>query len=191
MTTLMQGVRRLLVLTALLTAGSASSVSANPATGPEPTVHAADGVYTVTAEFSVWAPATIAIAALTDYENIPRFMPAVRASTVLERTAAHTVIEQEALARFMMFSKRIHLVLEVREHAGTIRFRDRCGQSFGQYEGAWTISERGGRTSIRYQLSARPAFDVPGFLLKRLLKRDAALMIEQLQTEIAARAVAR
>jgi carbon monoxide dehydrogenase subunit G len=150
-------------------------------------VHAADGVYTVTAEFSVSEPATIAIAALTDYENIPRFMPAVRDSTVLERTAAHTVIE-EALARFMMFSRRIHLVLEVREHAGTIRFRDRCGQSFGQYEGAWTISERGGRTSITYQLSARPAIDVPGFLLKRLLKRDAAVMIEQLQTEIAARA---
>lgn len=58
------------------------------------------------------------------------------ASTVLGRTAAYTVIEQEALARFMMFSKRIHLVLEVREHAGTIRFRDRCGQSFSRYEDA-------------------------------------------------------
>jgi ribosome-associated toxin RatA of RatAB toxin-antitoxin module len=182
---------QLVLLWGFALALSASSVSASPATGPEPTVRAADGLYTVTAEFNVAEPATIAIAALTDYENIPRFMPAVHASTVLERTAAYTVIEQEALARFMMFSKRIHLVLEVREHPGTIRFRDRCGQSFSQYEGTWTISESGGRTSIRYQLSARPAFDVPGFLLKRLLKRDAAVMIEQLQTEIASRAVGR
>ena len=87
-----------------------------------------------------------------------------------------------------MFSKRVHLVLEVRESPNTIRFRDRCGRSFVRYEGSWTMVETDGRTDIRYQLSAQPSFDVPEFLLKRLLKRDATRMIERLRVAIAARA---
>jgi hypothetical protein len=35
---------------------------------------------------------------------------------------------------------------------------------------------------------ARPAFDVPEFILKRLLKRNATRMIENLRTEMVARA---
>ena len=128
---------------------------------------------------------------LTDYENIPRFMPAVKTSTVTERGDDYAVVEQEAVATFMLFSKRIHLVLDVQEHAGTIRFSDRCGKSFERYEGAWTVSDTGGRTTIGYRLTAKPSFDVPAFLLKRLLKRDALQMIGHLQTEIASRAAAR
>jgi len=41
---------------------------------------------------------------------------------------------------------------------------------------------------VTYELSAKPSFDVPEFLLKRLLKRDASQMIERLKAEVAARA---
>jgi hypothetical protein len=115
-------------------------------------------------------------------------MPEVLTSNVLERTDDGVVVEQEAIARFMMFSKRVHLVLELREDRGTIRFRDRCGKSFARYEGIWTIVERDGSTHITYELSAKPSFDIPEFLLKRLLKRDANQMIERLKAEIGARA---
>jgi hypothetical protein len=97
-------------------------------------------------------------------------------------------VEQEAVARFMMFSRTIHLVLEVHEDRGAVRFRDRWGKSFTLYEGVWTISEREGETHVTYELSANPSFDVPEFLLKRLLKRDASRMIERLKSEIEARA---
>jgi hypothetical protein len=89
----------------------------------------------------------------------------------------------------MLFSKRIHLVLEVHEQTGEIRFRDRCGKSFARYEGTWTITESGGQTAIAYRLTAKPSFDVPEFLLKRLLKRDASQMIQRLQAEIVARSL--
>ncbi len=87
----------------------------------------------------------------------------------------------------MKFSKRIHLVLEVHEESGTIRFRDRCGTSFARYEGSWTVTERDGHANLSYQLTAQPSFDAPEFLLKRLLKRDAMQMIGRLQAEIATR----
>lgn len=106
----------------------------------------------------------------------------------LERTGASAIVEQEAVSRFMLFSKRVHLVLDIIEDAGSIHFRDRCGKSFASYEGAWIISEHDSVTVIDYQLTAKPSFDVPAFVLKRLLKRDAAQLIDRLKAEITARA---
>jgi ribosome-associated toxin RatA of RatAB toxin-antitoxin module len=184
-----QNARRLIAAAALIAVGVVASPATAAAQHDRPvTVSEHDGVYTVAATFTVTEAASFAIAALTDYSQIPRFMPEVRMSTVLERSDDRTVVEQEAVARFMMFSKRVHLVLEVQEAPGVIRFRDRCGKSFARYEGAWTIAERDGHTHITYELSATPSFDVPEFLLKRLLKRDAVQMIERLKTEIEARA---
>jgi len=37
---------------------------------------------------------------------------------------------------------------------------------------------------VRYELTAKPSFDVPAFLLKRLLQRDAREMIRRLQNEM-------
>lgn len=147
------------------------------------------GTYSVTARFTVDQPAALALVVLTDYERIPRFMPGVRTSTVLERSAGHTVVEQEAVSSIMMFSKRVHLVLEVDEQAEAILFRDRCGRSFARYEGAWRVAAENGHTTITYELTADPSFDIPGFVVKRLLRRDAAQMIDRLKSEIAARAI--
>ena len=178
--------RRLLFAAAILVCGAAPATATDAA--PVVTVREEAGIYRVVATFRVSQPAAIARAVLTDYEHIPRFMPDVRTSTVLERTATGLIVEQEAIARMMMFSKRIHLVLVVEEAAGTIRFRDRCGQSFDLYDGGWTLtSPETGGTTIEYVLTAKPAFDVPEFLLKRLLKRDSTEMIRRLQTEIASR----
>jgi hypothetical protein len=144
------------------------------------------GTYDVRATFSVSRPASVVTAVLTDYVRIPRYMPEVRASQLLERQDDRAVIEQEAVAKFLMFSKRVHLVLEVQETPQTIEFRDRCGQSFERYEGAWALSEQRSDTKISYRLTATPRFDVPSWLLTRLLKRDAVEMIERLRAEILA-----
>ena len=65
------------------------------------------GVYTVVARFLVDQPPSVAFTVLTDYEQIPRFMPDVRTSIVRERGTGWAVVEQEAVSAFMMFSKRI------------------------------------------------------------------------------------
>jgi carbon monoxide dehydrogenase subunit G len=151
------------------------------------TVREQRGVYTVLARFFVDQDPSVVLAVLTDYEQIPRFMPGVRTSIVREQEAGRAVVEQEAVSALMMFSKRVHLVLEIEEQPDTLIFRDRCGRSFLRYEGAWRLSRLDGRTAITYELTAEPSFDVPGFLLRRLLRRDSGEMIERLQHEIAAR----
>ena len=87
----------------------------------------------------------------------------------------------------MLFSKRVHLLYEIDEGADTLRFNDRCGRSFARYQGAWRVFDRDGVTEVLYELVAQPSFDVPEFVLKRVLKRNSEQMIEQLQREISAR----
>ena len=153
---------------------------------PELSVTEHDGVYTVTAQFQVQQTPDIALAVLTNYEAIPRFMPGVVTSVVRERGPRHAVVEQEAMSRMWMFSKRIHLLLEIDEAADTIRFRDGSGRSFESYQGEWRLAPTAGETTVvTYTLIAKPSFSVPDFVLKRLLKRDAVAMIARLQAEMA------
>src|SRR5690606_25597446 len=113
--------------------------------------------------------------------------PNLTKSQVLSESGDTMVVEQEAVAKLMMFSRRIHLLLEVRQEEGQIRFRDRSGRSFRAYEGHWRVTPDGETAVIDYELAADPAFSVPGFLLKRMLERDAKQMIEHLRAEIASR----
>jgi carbon monoxide dehydrogenase subunit G len=161
---------------------------ATDAPAPDVTVREERGVYSVSARFVVSQPPRVVLGVLTDYEGIPRFMPGVSKSTVIERVRGTTVVEQEALSRLMMFSKTVHLVLEITEGRDSVSFRDRSGRSFTRYEGSWQLSEVAGGTAIQYLLTAQPSFDVPEFVLKRLLKRDSRQMIESLRREMAASA---
>ena len=142
------------------------------------------------ARFRVDQPRAVALTVLTDYEQIPRFMPDVRTSIVRERGNGWAVVEQEAESHLALFSKHIHLVLQIEEHPDALIFHDRCGQSFVRYDGAWRLSSEDGQSVITYELTAEPSFEVPGVILKRLLRRDSDRMIVNLKREIAARGTA-
>jgi ribosome-associated toxin RatA of RatAB toxin-antitoxin module len=190
-TTLIPGgrprVRRVFVVPALVVASTIALSGTTTVAGPV-TVRRDGEVYRVSVSFETHHAAAVARAVLTDYEGIPRFMPDVRASRVVSRNPEQVVVEQEAVARVLFFSKRVHLRLVVQETAHTIAFHDTCRRSFTRYEGTWTLREADGGAVIGYELTARPAFDVPDFILTRLLRRDADRLIANLQAEMAARA---
>jgi ribosome-associated toxin RatA of RatAB toxin-antitoxin module len=133
------------------------------------------------------APPDAVFAVLTDYERIPEYLPEVRVSSVRVRESGRAVVEQEAAARALLFTKRVHLVLAIDEGLDVITFRDMCGRSFEQYDGEWRATAIGNGSSVWYTLRARPAFAVPAFVLRRLLHRDATGMIEQIAREVMAR----
>lgn len=174
---------------AVLATAAVASVVAPTTLAREETrvaVQELDGVYVVEAQFEVQQPAAVVLAVLTDYEAIPRFMPHVRTSVVRARFEGGALVEQEAVSKVLMFSKRVYLLLEVHESEGALRFRDSCGRSFAQYEGAWMVEERDGKTVVTYELRARPSFGAPGFVLTKLLTRNSAQLIERLRAEMAA-----
>jgi carbon monoxide dehydrogenase subunit G len=173
---------------------TAAAASAQPALSPDDctpqpsvTVREDHGVFSVTAQVHGVQPPATALAVLTDYERISQFMPGVESSVVLERAPGRAVVEQQAVSRLLMFQKRVQLQLEVVEGPDSLHFRDRSGRSFARYEGEWRIASTDRGTLITYSLTAQPAFDVPEFVLKKLLKRDSARMIMGLRREIAAR----
>ena len=161
---------------------------ADPASVSRVDVTEAGGVFQVSASFAIHQPADAVMAVLTDYERIPKYMPDMEISRVIARTQGSMVVEQQAVSKFMLFSKRVHLLLDVRQDEGTIRFSDRCGKSFSAYTGSWIVSQHDSLTVVDYHLIAKPTFEVPAFVLKRLLKRDSALLIEQIKAEITGRA---
>lgn len=179
-------------MTRLLTSGILALATATTAAvsipQPSVTVRSEAGVYTVQARFEIDAPVAIVRGVLTDYVGIPRFMPDVRTSVVRERAGDTVVVEQEAVSKMAMFSKRVHLLLDVREGERVITFRDRCGASFSQYEGSWTMSGDGPRATIAYALTAKPSFAVPSFMVRRQLERNARELIEHLRAEAVSRA---
>ena len=185
------GARRFLAAAALSLSASLPGVQLSAAVDPEPlpqvSVREERGTYSVTARFDVPQAPHVALAVLSDYEQIPRFMPDVRTSVVLERTPGRLVVEQEAVSRLMMFSKTVHLILDVTEGPNALAFVDRCRKSFTIYHGSWRAEPNGAGATLIYELTAAPAFDVPEFILKRLLKRDSTRMIDGLRREIAAR----
>jgi carbon monoxide dehydrogenase subunit G len=165
----------------------ATIVAAAAPQEPSISVLKSGGAFVVAAHFNVPAPPSVVWDVLTDYANIPRFMPGVRSSRVVDRQKATVRVEQEAVSTYMFFSKRVHLLLDVEEGTDTIQFRDVCSSSFERYEGTWTISDDGDDTELSYKLTAQPAFSVPTFVLRKLLDRDARAMIEGLRAEISAR----
>jgi ribosome-associated toxin RatA of RatAB toxin-antitoxin module len=177
--------RRVVFVATLVAAALSTPVGADNA--EDVRVREEKGTYHVTAAFEVKESPETAYAVLTDYEQVPKFMPDVRTSIVRERTPERIVLEQEAVAKFLFFSKTIQLMLDVQEEPGTISFKDTSGKSFERYEGRWTMTPREDRTVIGYTLTAKPTFSVPKMILSRLLKRDAGRMIEGLRAEMAKR----
>lgn len=166
----------------------AATLVIRAADAPVVSVHeTSTGAFVVSARFTVAEGPDVAHTVLTDYANIPRFMPDVRASEIIERQDGLVRVAQEAVSEYLFFSKRVHLTLDVEEGTQSIRFRDRCNKSFHVYEGSWTVAPHEGGTELVYRLTAKPAFSVPGFVIRRLLNRDARVMIERLRTEIADR----
>lgn len=147
----------------------------------------APGVYRVDARFWVAVSAATARAVLTDYANLPCFLPDIRTSRVRARSDGYAQVEQEALSGYLLLSKRVYLLLEVHEEPDSITFRDTRHRSFRHYEGRWRITPHGGSTELTYELVAEPSFSVPNRLATRLLTRDASRMIERLRGEMVRR----
>lgn len=178
----------LFVMVAALATPTSAGAGQPAATVPPPdiTVRGDDGTYTVAARFSVAQTLAVARAVLSDYEAIPDIIPDMRSSVVVQRHP-HLLVAQEAVSKFGLFSRTIHLLLEVSVDDHAITFVDRSGQSFTAYHGAWRLEAHDGGTAISYALTARPAFSVPGFLITRVMSRDARVMIERLSRAIVAR----
>ena len=73
--------------------------------------------FAVRAHAMVAAPVALVWQVLTDYENIPQFIPGIARSVLLMRAQDRVLLEQQGEARFFLFSFPIVVRYEVQEAA--------------------------------------------------------------------------
>jgi len=135
------------------------------------------------------APPARAWAVLTDYAGMPAFIRSMVSSTELERSGGKALVAQVAEGRLLFFSRRLTVVLRVREdRERTIAFEDVSHASFVSYRGSWTVSPAGAGAVLRYVLDAEPSFWLPGFLLDAFVRHAVDDLLDEVRVEILRRA---
>jgi hypothetical protein len=137
----------------------------------------------------VAAPLSIAWDVLTDYDRIDEFVGSMRESRIRERGEGRALVEQVAVGRLLIFSRRLHVLLDVREEPdAALHFEDRLGRDFLAYRGSWRLLPQGDQVEIVYRLAARPAFRVPDLVARSLFRRAVTGLLAEVEAEILRRA---
>lgn len=142
------------------------------------------GAYRIEGSFQVAAPAPLAWAVLTDYDNLPSFVSSMKSSTVARDGTGRLLVTQAAVGRVGPFSRTLNVVLDVTEAApARIAFRDVCGESFHSYAGSWTIDAERSGVRVTYVLEAWPLSSPPLFA-RSILAANARGLLDQVRLEM-------
>lgn len=170
---------------ALFVATLAAAEDRDVATRPRVTVTSKGaGCYRIEGSFPVDAPAEVAWAVLTDYDNLPSFVSSLRSSTASRDDSGRLLVSQEAVGRLGPFSQSLRVVLEVTADApARLAFRDVGGASFHSYAGTWTIEPQARGVRVTYVLDARPRSSPPLFG-RSVLAANARGLLDQVRREM-------
>jgi len=143
------------------------------------------GTYRLEGQFHIAGAPYDVWKVLTDYEHISSFVSSLRKSSVKESTTDRIMLEQEALGKEFVFSKRIRVMLQVSEIPyKRIDFEDVLHKDFSFYEGAWEIKSSGTGVDVHYKLSCRRLFVVPNVIAKDALKKSATELLAEVRAEV-------
>jgi len=173
-------------VTALLLVGVAVTARAEDVTQ---TVEEHDGKYRVRGEFTIPLPASAAWTVLADYDHIHDFVSSMRSSSLEHVDGGYLRVRQVAVAGVFPFRRTIHVLLDIREEAGTrIVFTDVLHEDFRAYSGEWRVASDSVGTTVRYALDAQLSAGVPSMLGRPMMSRGARDLLRQVRAEIVRRA---
>ena len=179
------------VVAALLMVGGAASARAQDV---RLTVEEREGTYQVRGEFKVALPVSAVWTVLADYDHIHEFVSSMRSSTLEYVEGGYLRVRQVAVAGVFPFRRTIHVLLDIREDAGSrIVFTDVLHEDFQTYAGEWTVvsgspRDSTARTTVRYALDAQLRAGVPSMLGRPMMSRGARDLLRQVRAEIVRRA---
>lgn len=122
---------------------------------------------------------------LTDYDSIERFVSSIRDSRMTRRADDSVFVEQQAVGRLLLFSRRLSASLRIVEvPRRRIEFEDLLHKDFRTYRGEWRIEESATGTTVIYRLEADPSFPIPDFVARGLFRGTARELLSQVRSEI-------
>lgn len=180
--------RRAPLLLALWLAGLAAAPFALGAS-PEPVVANTPADCGVRGSFTAAVPQSVAWEVLTDYDGIARFVSSMHASRMESDSSGHRRLRQQAIARFLLMSRRMEVLLELEETpTRRISFRDQLQGDFLRYHGEWRLSTDGSLVRVEYDLLAEPRSAMARALCRRSLRNTARELLEEVRAEMLRRA---
>ncbi|WP_332878953.1 SRPBCC family protein [Massilia sp. S19_KUP03_FR1] len=135
-------------------------------------------VYRITSSGTVAASPATVWRILTDYERMPEYVPDLRSARVLSRDGAKVIIEQQGGVQFLVFSRAIHLVVQVQERAPDQIDVSLVDGDMKVYRASWALRPAGaGGTRVDYSATIAPKFYVPGLVGTSIVRKDIANMM--------------
>lgn len=168
---------------ALCAAGAATAAAAPGAAALELKVERVDGVeggkaYQIASSGTVAATPAAVWRILTDYNRMADYVPDLKSARVVSRSGDKVIIEQLGAARFLFFSRDIHLVVQAQELAPNKIDVTLVDGDMKIYRCTWELAANaGGGTRVTYNATIEPKFYVPGLVEASLVRRDIAKMM--------------
>lgn len=180
--------RLLFLLTLAFAAGfwpagpAAATVPASPALELQvDRIDSGDGgkMYRIASSGTVAATPAAVWRILTDYNRMADYVPDMKSARVVSRDGDKVIIEQHGAARFLFFSRDIHLVVQVHEQAPNKLDVSLIDGDMKVYRCTWElmpVAATGG-TRVVYNATIEPKFYVPGMVGASMVRKDVAKMM--------------
>jgi hypothetical protein len=145
-------------------------------------------VYALEGGFEVTAASHVVWQVLTDYDDLPHFVPSVRSSIAWKLEDGGLLVVQDFEGKALIFSRdmRVRLAVSEQPERGIV-FHDTALGDFEVYEGSWQLQPTGGATKVTYRLRARLRDAPPDFIARGAFKASAIQMLGLLRDEMVRR----
>jgi len=143
--------------------------------------------FAVRAHAMVAAPVALVWQVLTDYENIPQFIPGIARSVLLMRAQDRVLLEQQGEARFFLFSFPIVVRYEVQEAAPHWLASRAVSGNLRRMSGRYDLNPNAVRPGVQidYTGEIEPDFDLPPligpFVLRSMVREQFTAMIDEIE----------
>ena len=145
----------------------------------------------IKARATIRAPFALIWQTLTDYENLPAFIPGIKTSRVVERRGNAVIVKQSGHAGFLFFTYTIDVVVESFEHPPsslTVRVLE---GNLKQLDGGYRLEKVGDKADVfllQWSGIIEPAISLPFFIAVPLMRSNIADQFTSMVNEIERRA---
>lgn len=141
--------------------------------------------FDVRAKAALSAPAAVVWQVLTDYEQLPSFVPGLSRSKVRLREGNRVQLEQSGEARFLLFSFPIEVQLEVLEWPREWVTSHAVGGNLRRMYGRYELQPAARGTVLLYYGEIVPDFRLPRFIgtaaVRGMVEQQFSAMVEEIE----------
>ena len=115
---------------------------------------------------------------LSDYDRLEEIVPFVTESRLIRQDGEAKILYQEGRGGLSVFSRRFTVTFRVRETPLQAIAFEAFEGDFKHFAGFWQLEGRGAGTSVRHRVSIEPAFYMPQWVMRIVVKHMLMRSIE-------------